>query len=1163
MTVYCMENKLEFTHLHVHTEFSLLDGSAKIKDLVKRAKDLGMKSVAITDHGAMYGVMEFYKAAKEASIKPILGCEVYVTDGSRFNKENSSYYHLILLAENNKGYNNLIKIVSAGFLEGFYYKPRIDIELLKKYHEGLIASSACLAGQVPRTLVQVSYDKAKEIALMYQDIFGSGNFYLELQDHGLEQQKELNQYLIKMSRETGIPLIATNDSHYINRDDAKAHDILLCIQTGKTVDDSNRLRFEGDEFYFKSQQEMYDLFSYVEDALINTNKIADRCNVEFTFHDLKLPKYDVPNGYTAKEYLRKLVYEGFELRYDKLNQAALKGRLQYELNTIESMGYIDYFLIVWDFIKFAKDNNIIVGPGRGSAAGSIVSYCLNITNIDPIKYNLLFERFLNPERVSMPDIDIDFCFERREEVINYVVNKYGEDRVSQIITFGTMAAKAAIRDVGRALNMPYSDVDRVAKMIPTELNITIEKALKMNPELSNLYKQEDSVKNLVDMSLKLEGLPRHASTHAAGVLICDEPVVNYVPLSFFNEGLPTTQFTMTTLEELGLLKMDFLGLRTLTVIQNAVKEIKRNKNIDIDIDNIDFEDKQVYNMISQGKTEGVFQLESNGMKQFLKELQPQSLEDIIAGISLYRPGPMDFIPKYVEGRHNSDKISYTHEALEPILNTTYGCIVYQEQVMQIVRTLGGYSLGRSDIVRRAMSKKKTDVMAKEREIFINGDGQEVEGCIKRGISKKIAEKIFDEMTDFAKYAFNKSHAAAYAVISYQTAWLKFYYPVEFMAALMTSVIDFPNKVVGYIEESKKLGIDILPPDINEGFSNFSVSNGKIRYALSSIKTVGKQAIDLMVSERNKDGKFVSMTDFCERVTLKDLNKKGIENLIKSGAFDSLGGKRKQYMLSYKQISDSIEHNKKNNISGQINLFDLDNVSSNLSHNDNLPNVEEYDLKLKLSMEKEVLGIYLSGHPLSEYQQELSKYTTISSLDTTNSSSDDLNFSNESKLVDGQIATIGGIVVEKSIKFTRSNKVMAFIKIEDLYGFIEVIFFPDKYEKYGLSLEKEAVVCITGRLSVSEDYEAKLIAEKVITYDELKNNKLSNTLWIKIPKDKEDNIFDTISNILTKYKGNTEIIIYDEKKKKKFKTSNTLFITVCDNLLCELKILLGDSSVVLK
>ncbi len=1158
-----MEN-LQFTHLHVHTEYSLLDGSAKIKELVKRAKEFNMDSIAITDHGAMYGVIEFYKQAKEQGIKPILGCEVYVANGSRFSKENIPipYYHLVLLAKDNNGYQNLIKLVSAGFLEGFYYKPRIDIELLQKYHDGLIALSACLGGPIAKNITHVSYEKAKEMALMYEEIFGHENFYLELQDHGVKEQKTVNEALIRMSYETNIPLVVTNDSHYTYKSDSKAHDILLCIQTGKTVNNENRMKYFGEEFYFKSQEEMEQLFPYAKEALLNTNKIAERCNVDIKFHELKLPKYDVPFGYTSNEYLRKLCYEGFQKRYNNYEQVALKQRLEYELNVIETMGYVDYFLIVWDFIKFAKDNKIMVGPGRGSAAGSIVSYCLNITNIDPIKYDLLFERFLNPERVSMPDIDIDFCFERREEVINYVVEKYGADKVSQIVTFGTMGAKAAIRDVGRALDMPYADVDKVAKMIPTEIGMTIEKALDMNKELMDLYTKDKDVKYLIDMSLRLEGLPRHASTHAAGVLICNEPVVEYVPLSF-SEGLPTTQFTMTLLEELGLLKMDFLGLRTLTVIRNTINEIKRIKNIDIDIDNINFSDEAVYTMLSQGRSEGVFQLESAGMKQFMKDLQPNNLEDIIAGISLYRPGPMDFIPKYVKGKNNSKNIIYTHELLEPILNTTYGCIVYQEQVMQIVRNLGGYSLGRSDLVRRAMSKKKVDVMAKERQIFIYGDGKEVEGCIKRGIPQNVAEKIFDEMTDFAKYAFNKSHAAAYAVISYQTAWLKTYYPVEFMCALMTSVIDFPDKVVQYIEECKKMNIEILPPDINEGFAYFSVSNGKIRYALSAVKAVGKVAIDTMVEEREKNGTFVSMTDFCKRVTSKDLNKKGIEHLIKSGAFDSLGGNRNQYILSYKKISDGTEQSKRKNVEGQINLFDLNPTSDEDfgSLKDDLPNVPEYELKEKLHMEKQVLGVYLSGHPLSEYQEELSKYITITSKDF---------FINEDEiktinLIDGQIAKIGGILIDKTIKYTRSNSTMAFLKIEDLYGSIEIIVFPKEYEKYNSILENESILYIKGRISIQDESDFKIIAQEIMLYDDLiKNSKFAKSqLWLKVTQDKPDNILTSILQILSKYKGNTQVFVYTEKDKNKIKASKEFFVTISDDLIEELENLLGKDCIVIK
>ena len=894
-----------FTHLHVHTEYSLLDGSAKIKELVQRVKELGMDSIAITDHGAMYGAVEFYKAALEAGVKPIIGCEVYVAEGSRFKKEGKGggYYHLVLLAENNEGYQNLIKLVSYGFTEGFYYKPRVDKELLRKYSKGLIASSACLAGEVPRNILTVSYEKAKEAALEYLEIFGEGNYFLELQDHGMREQKIVNEALVRMSRETGIPLIATNDSHYIYKEDAEPHDILLCIQTGKTVLDEDRMRYEGGQFYVKSPEEMYDLFSFAPEACENTAKIAERCNVTFTFHELKLPRFDVPDGKTAEEYLGEICYQGFAEKYPEPREE-WKERLEYELSTIENMGYVDYFLIVWDFIKYAKDNGIIVGPGRGSAAGSMVSYCLSITTIDPLKYDLIFERFLNPERVSMPDIDIDFCYERRQEVIDYVIRKYGEANVAQIITFGTLAARAAIKDVGRALAMPYADVDRISKMIPTELGITIEKALKMSPDLRKAYEEEEDTKRLIDTSIRLEGLPRHSSTHAAGVVICREPVMEYVPLSA-NDGQVNTQYTMTLLEELGLLKMDFLGLRTLTVIQSAVQEIERIHGVKLDMDHLPENDPAVYDMICQGKTEGVFQLESGGMKQFMKELQPRCLEDMIAGIALYRPGPMDFIPKYIKGKNAGGNVQYTHPKLEPILENTYGCIVYQEQVMQIVRDLAGYSLGRSDLVRRAMSKKKASVMAEERKNFVYGDGKDVPGCVKNGIPAEAAEKIFDEMTDFAKYAFNKSHAACYAVVGYQTAWLKAHYPVEFMAALMTSVMDNAAKVSGYVEECKKMGIQLLPPDINEGYRQFSVSDGKIRFALAAIKNVGKGAVDALVAEREKNGPFTSMTDFCNRMEGGEWNKRGIESLIKGGAMDSLGGFRSQYMVIYKSILDGI------------------------------------------------------------------------------------------------------------------------------------------------------------------------------------------------------------------------------------------------------------------
>ncbi len=1152
-----MDTNASFTHLHVHTEYSLLDGSSKIKELITRVKELGMSSIAITDHGVMYGAIDFYKEAVAQGIKPILGCEAYVASGSRFNKDNSKdnfYYHLVLLAKDNNGYKNLIKLVSKGFTEGFYYKPRIDLELLEEYHEGIIALSACLAGPVAKTLLNVSYEKAKETALTYNKIFGKDNFYLELQDHGIPEQQTVNSGLIRISKETGIPLVCTNDLHYINKEDSEAHDILICIQTGKTVDDVNRMKYEGSEFYLKSPNEMYSLFPYAVEALENTNKIAKICNVSFEFNKYKLPIFDVPNNKDAFSYLCELCQTGLKQRYENIT-SNLTERLNYELDTIKNMGFVDYFLIVWDFIKYAKDRGITVGPGRGSAAGSIVAYSLRITDIDPIKYNLLFERFLNPERISMPDIDIDFCYERRQEVIDYVVKKYGEDHVAQIITFGTMAARNAIRDVGRAIAMPYSDVDKIAKMIPMELKITIKKALQMNPELLREYETNDRVKYLIDMSIKLEGLPRHASTHAAGVVICDNPVVDYVPLNS-NDGVITTQYTMTTLEELGLLKMDFLGLRTLTVINDTITEIKRNHSIKIDTNKIDYSDPKVFELISSGKTDGVFQLESPGMRQFMKELKPRNIEDIIAGISLYRPGPMDFIPKYVKGKNSGETIKYTHPALENILKSTYGCIVYQEQVMQIVRELAGYSLGRSDLVRRAMSKKKTDVMAEERKNFIYGLGSDVPGCIKNGIDKESAEKIFDEMTDFAKYAFNKSHAAAYAVVAYQTAWLRTYYPVEFMAALLTSVMAFSNKIAEYIDTCRKINIQLLPPDINEGFSGFSVSNNKIRFGLSAIKNVGKGNISALVSEREKNGPYISMTQFLDRLS-KDLNTRAIESLIKAGAFDSLGGKRSQYMTVYKQIYNGLGQSKKRNIDGQLNLFQLSSQNDEDLFKDELPDEKEFDTKYLLSLEKEVLGIYVSGHPLSEYKEVLEKYISCTSLDFSSDTNEDYE---SHKIYDTQSVVIGGIVSSISIKYTKNNKTMAFLTIEDLYGTIEVIMFPNIYSQYNSLIKEDKVILIHGTASISEDQAPKVICDRIQTYNELMEN--HSTLWLKIPKTSSVIPADII-NMLVSKRGKTPVIIYDEAKKQKLVLTELSFVTLDNELIENLKKILGEKSVVIK
>ena len=1129
---------MAFTHLHVHTEFSLLDGSCKIREIVKRAKELGMDSLAITDHGVMYGVIDFYRAAIDEGIRPIIGCEVYVSPGSRFDKEanvnDDRYYHLVLLAENNAGYHNLMKIVSKGFTEGFYYKPRIDYEVLREYSEGIIALSACLAGEVQRQLAKNDYEGAKKSALMYQDIFGKGNYFLELQDHGIDTQRLVNTGLMRMSKELGIELVATNDVHYILAEDNVPHDILLCIQTGKKVADENRMRYDGGQYYLKSEEEMKQLFPYALQALENTHKIAMRCNVEIEFGVRKLPKFQVPQEYysnTSDEYeaswnyLHYLCNKGLEKRYGQVSseeKSFLKERLDYELSVIKNMGFIDYFLIVWDFINYAKVNGIAVGPGRGSAAGSIVAYTLEITDIDPIKYSLLFERFLNPERVSMPDIDVDFCMERRGEVIEYVVNKYGKEKVSQIVTFGTLAAKGVLRDVGRVLDMPYARVDAIAKMIPNELNITLEKALQMNPMLKESYDNDHEIRYLIDMSKRLEGLPRHTSMHAAGVLISSKEVDEFVPLSRASDGTITTQFIMTTLEELGLLKMDFLGLRTLTVIQSAVKMIEKSTGKKIDLDNMEYNDKAVFELVGSGKTEGIFQLESAGMKNFMKELKPNSLEDIIAGIALYRPGPMDFIPKYLEGKNNPNSISYDCPQLEPILKPTYGCIVYQEQVMQIVRDLAGYSLGRSDLLRRAMSKKKASVMEKERQSFVYGNEEEgIPGCINNGISEEIANKIYDEMIDFAKYAFNKSHAAAYAVVAYQTAYLKQYYPVEFMAALMTSFIENSAKVSQYIVICRNMGINILPPDINKGERDFSVEDGCIRYGLSALKSIGKSVIDNIVEERNIRGPYVSLNDFVIRLTGKEVNKRTIESFIKAGAFDSFGLKRRQLMMIYIQVVDSIAQDKKNNMAGQMTLFDLVGEDDKKDFEIKVPNVDEFTKLELLAFEKEVIGVYVSGHPLEEYMTKWKKRVNAISSDFSNDDDD-------MKVREGQNVTIGGIVTAVTMKTTKTNKVMAFINIEDIYGTVEVIVFPKDYEKYRFILYEDNKVFITGRVSANDEGDGKVIAENIAEFDQIPQE-----LWIRF-EDKE--AFQTeekeLYEILADSDGKDVVVIYLNKEKAK-------------------------------
>ena len=1175
---------MSFTHLHVHTEYSLLDGSSKIKEITKRAAELGMDSLAITDHGVMYGVIDFYKAAKEAGIKPILGCEVYVAPGSRFDKEagtgEDKYNHLVLLAENNTGYQNLMKIVSRGFTEGFYYKPRVDKELLREFHEGIIATSACLAGEVQRYLARGMYEEAKRVALYYQDIFGKDNFFLELQDHGIAEQHYVNPQLLRMSEETGIELICTNDMHYTYADDADAHDILLCIQTGKKVTDENRMRYTGGQYYLKSPEEMTELFKYAPQAVANTEKIAERCNVEIEFGVTKLPKFAVPQGYTSWTYLNYLCYEGLKKRYP--DQAAdisvdefvrLAGdesvedrkdvvikiaedtnnifqRLAYELSVIYSMGYVDYFLIVWDYINFAKRHDIPVGPGRGSAAGSIVSYCLEITDLDPIKYSLIFERFLNPERVSMPDIDVDFCYERRQEVIDYVVEKYGKDCVSQIVTFGTMAARAVIKDVGRVLDLPYAMVDNIAKMVPREIGITIDKALAENPDLKSEYENNEVVKDLIDKSKRLEGLPRHASMHAAGVLICGKPVEDYVPLSTGSDGAVVAQFVMTTLEELGLLKMDFLGLRTLTVIKDAENLIKKH-NKGFSIHDIDYSDKGVFDAISTGKCDGIFQLESAGMKSFMKELKPRSLEDLIAGISLYRPGPMDFIPQYIKGKNNQDSVTYACPQLEAILKPTYGCIVYQEQVMQIVRDLAGYSWGRSDLVRRAMSKKKAYVMEQERKNFIYGNKDEgVKGCVNNGIDEKVAGKIYDDMIDFAKYAFNKSHAACYAVVSFQTAYLKTYYPVEFMAALMTSVIDNTSKVAGYIYACKQMNIGILPPDVNESQMEFTVENGKIRFAMAAIKSLGRPTIQAILKERGENGSFISMQDFVTRMS-QALNRRAIENFVKAGAFDTFGHTRKSMMIVSESMLDSaIKHNK-DSMTGQMSLFDFAAEEDKKAFEIRIPDVAEYTKEELLGYEKEILGVYVSGHPLDEYTGMVNKYITNVSSDFE--VDDELG---ETKARDGAIATIGGLITEKTIKTTKKGQLMAFLTVEDVVGTVEVVVFPNSFTANRVVIDHAEKVFVTGKVQANVDENAKLICDKVVDFASIPRK-----LWIRFAslsdyEDKKDELY----GILYNSDGKDTVVIYCTKENKRLTLPASRTIRVDSELIQKLQSMYGEKNV---
>ena len=1080
---------MEFVHLHTHTEYSLLDGANKIKELPARAKELGMKAMAITDHGVMFGVVDFYKECKKVGIKPIIGCEVYVAPRTRFDKEpniDNKYSHLILLVKNEIGYKNLTNLVSMGFTEGFYYKPRIDLELLEKYHEGLICLSACLAGSVNKAILKEDIEEARKIALWHKNLFGE-DYYLEVQPNGLPEQVLVNQKLVQLSKELDIPLVATNDAHYLKKEDAYIHEVLLCIQTGKKMNDVDRMKMGADEFYVKSPKEMSEYFKNIPEAIENTVKIAEKCNFDFVFGDIKLPNYEVPKEYkTHSEFFKELCRKGLIKRYGENPSKEIQDRLEYEISVIENMGYVDYYLIVWDFINYAKTQGISVGPGRGSGAGSIAAYAMGITDIDPIKYNLLFERFLNPERISMPDFDIDFCYERRPEVIDYVARKYGRDHVSQIITFGTMSARMVIRDVGRALNVPYAEADKLAKMVPMELHITIKKALEQNPEFKELYETDETTKNLLDIAMKLEGLPRQASTHACGVLITDKPVVEYVPL-YVNEGTVEAQFIMTTLEELGLLKMDFLGLRTLTVISDTIKFVKQNRGTDVEFDK-DMNDPKVFeNTWQSGNTVGIFQFESQGMTNFMKELKPDTLEDIIAGVSLYRPGPMDQIPRYIKNKLNPEHSEYTHPALEPILNVTYGCMVYQEQVMQIVRDLAGYSLGRADLVRRAMGKKKLDVMAKEREIFINGQTDEngnviIPGCVRNGIDEASANKIFDEMAEFAKYAFNKSHAAAYAVVSYRTAYLKTYYPVEFMAATLNSFLGNLDKIPEYIAECKRMNIEILKPSINKSYTKFTVNEDKIRFGLGSVKNVGTAAIEAIVEERNKNGEFKSFTDFCERIQGEAVNKKCIESLIKSGAFDELGETRHTLIESFEGILDTISGETRKSIQGQVTMFDIANEETTEKHKYNLNRIEEYEERTLLDMEKEMLGIYISGHPLEKIKEQIQKNTNINTLQM-------INMKEENDLSkDGKPVKYAGIITSVKKKYTKNNTIMAFVSIEDLYGVTEIIVFDSCYNRSSSELLVDNIVLVEGRLSIREDDDVKIVANTIVNFENVAKNK---------------------------------------------------------------------------
>lgn len=1152
---------MTFTHLHVHTEYSLLDGAARIKDLIAGTKELGMDAVAITDHGAMFGVIDFYKEAKKQGIKPVIGCEVYTASRTMLDKDaekDKRQGHLVLLAKNEIGYKNLMKIVSIGYTEGFYYKPRIDHDVLRKYSEGIIALSACLAGEVQWKLLNSDYEGAKKEALILLDIFGENNFFLELQDQGLEEQLQILPYMKRLREETGIPFVATNDVHYVRREDAVAHDVLLCIQTAKTVDDENRLRFPNDQFYLKSEMEMEKIFADLPEAIENTKKIADRCNVEFTFGQIHLPEFHAPDGKQNEAYLRELCASGMKDRYGELTQA-LEERLSYELDTIAAMGYVEYFLIVWDFINYAKRNGIMVGPGRGSAAGSIVAYALKITDIDPIKYGLIFERFLNPERISMPDIDVDFCYERRQEVINYVIEKYGTDKVAQIITFGTLKAKAAVRDVGRAMNMSYGEVDVIAKAIPFDLKMTIDKALDMNPELRASYEGDRRVRELLDTAKALEGMPRHASTHAAGVVISKKSVNEYVPLYLADKGI-STQFTMGTIEELGLLKMDFLGLRNLTVIRDALELIEQNHGVKLDMSKLTYDDKATFELFSSGNTQGVFQFESSGITQFLKNLKPDCLEDIVAANALYRPGPMASIPTYIENKKNPDGIEYIDKSLKPILSVTYGCLIYQEQVMQIVRDLAGYTYGRSDLVRRAMSKKKMDVMLKEQEYFVYGKDDpegnvEIKGCIRNGIPERAAKEIYNQMISFAEYAFNKSHAAAYAVLAYQTAYLKTYYTVEFMAALMTSVIGDATQIAKYIRNCQEMKIEVLPPNINESSKKFTVKDGKIRFGLLGVKNVGEGVIDAIVKAREEKGLPEDIFQFINNVDIHEINKKAVESLIKAGALDCLAGNRAQQLSVYEELIESSQSNSRKNIEGQLSLFQINADSMhNSAMTSRLPDVAEFSKELLMAMEKEMLGVYLTGHPLSDYAEKITRISTLTSEDLAHAEE-------AGDIQDGMAVTMAGMISSKRTLVTKKNKMMAFIQLEDLYGTTEVIVFPNVYEAALNLLKNDAVIVVRGTVNFKEDEEPKLLADRIFDINDFNGGNLSSIVKITIPAEMDENrTLSEIRKIIMENRGDTPVIITAAATNKKYKTKPDLWVDPTDRFIQRLSELLGEENI---